>query len=95
MDVFNIFIGKKVLVRTYSAGVHFGILEKRDGKELLLKKAHRIWRWRGALTLSEIAAKGLDIENSQISCEVDAIGLTETIEIIPINSNSNIYAFKN
>ncbi len=39
-----------VLVRTYSAGVHFGILVKRDGKEVTLANCRRIWSWNGANT---------------------------------------------
>lgn len=38
-------IGKEVIVRTYSAGVHFGTLESRNGKEVVLKDARRIWDW--------------------------------------------------
>lgn len=39
-------IGKKVVVRTYSAGVHVGTLSEREGKEVMLVDARRIWRWR-------------------------------------------------
>lgn len=72
-----------VIVRTYSAGVHFGTLRSRDGKEVVLDGARRIWRWRGANTLSEIATKGLDAANSAIACPVDGHVLTEAIEILP------------
>lgn len=82
--------GTKVLVRTYSAGVHFGTLENREGKEIHLLNARRLWSWTGALSLSEIASKGLDIKNSKISVPVEEILLTEAIEIIPINVNSNL-----
>ena len=34
-------IGKQVIVRTYSAGVHFGRLVERDGKEVVLNDARR------------------------------------------------------
>ena len=85
------FIGKKVLIRTINAGVHYGTLVEKDGKEVLLSNAKRIWSWSGALSLSEIAMKGLDIDKSKISVPVDNIILTEAIEIIPINKKSNIY----
>jgi hypothetical protein len=75
--------GPKVIVRTYSAGVHFGTLRERNGKEVILDGARRIWRWRGANTLSEIATKGLDAANSAIACAVNGHVLTEAIEIIP------------
>ena len=50
--------GDYVMVRTYSAGVFAGTLESRDGKEVVLKDARRIWYWDGAASLSELATKG-------------------------------------
>jgi len=59
--------GARVLIRANSAGVHFGTLEERNGQEVRLSNARRLWSWRGALSLSEIASKGVDIPNSKIS----------------------------
>lgn len=73
--------GEPVLVRTYSAGVHFGYIKARRGKEVDLTDSRRIWRWFGAWTLSEIATAGLDIDKSKVAAPVD-ITLTEAIEII-------------
>ena len=72
---------KPVIVRTYSAGVHFGYLKSRNGKEVELERSRRIWRWSGAWTLSEIATNGLDISKSKIAAPISVI-LTEAIEII-------------
>jgi hypothetical protein len=72
---------KPVLVRTTSAGVHFGYLAHRDGREVQLERSRRIWYWRGANTLSEIATAGLDVEHSKVAAPV-SITLTEAIEII-------------
>lgn len=72
---------KPVLVRTYSAGVHFGYLRSREGKEVVLERSRRIWRWYGAWTLSEIATKGLDVNKSKVAAPV-TIALTEAIEVI-------------
>lgn len=74
-------IGSPVLVRTYSAGIHFGYLKRRDGKEVELERSRRIWRWFGAWTLSEIAAAGLDVGKSRVAAPVNIV-LTEAIEII-------------
>ena len=76
-------IGTYVLVRTFSAGVHVGILHSREGKECLLLDARRVWRWRGANTLSELSQKGGDEGYTRISEPVPSIALTEVIEIIP------------
>lgn len=70
-----------VVVRTYSAGVHFGYLASREGKEVHLERSRRLWRWYGAWTLSEIASFGLDVKKSKVAAPVDII-LTEAVEII-------------
>lgn len=70
-----------VIVRTYSAGAHFGYLVARNGKEVQLTKSRRIWQWQGAWTLSEIATSGLDAARSKVGAPVD-ITITEAIEII-------------
>lgn len=70
-----------VLVRTYSAGVHFGTLIERNGKEVRLANARRIWSWRGRNTLNEIALHGVG-EGSRVSEPVPSIQLTEAIEVI-------------
>ena len=75
-------IGAPVIVRTYSAGVHFGYLAGRDGREVSLERSRRIWRWRGANTLSEIALHGVDKAYSRLSEPVSLL-LLECIEIIP------------
>lgn len=72
---------KPVIVRTYSAGVHFGYVVRRDGKEVQLERSRRIWRWFGANTLSEIATSGIDVSKSKIGAPVSIL-LTEAIEII-------------
>jgi hypothetical protein len=71
-----------VVVRTFSAGVHVGVLAKRAGKEVTLATARRIWSWRGANTLSEISLRGVG-SGSRVSEPVPEITLTEAIEIIP------------
>lgn len=70
-----------VIVRTYSAGVHCGTLAARDGKEVRLTNARRIWYWRGANSLHEIALHGV-ATGSKVSETVSDITLTEAIEVI-------------
>lgn len=82
--------GDFVLIRTYSAGVHFGTLMHRDGQEVHLKDARRLWSWSGALSLSEVAMKGIKINESKISVLVDEIVLTQAIEIIAVSKHSNL-----
>lgn len=72
-----------VLIRTRSAGVHVGALQKREGTTVELSGATRVWRWKGANTLSELSQKGADMAYTRISELVPSITLTEVIEIIP------------
>lgn len=77
-------IGEKCIVRTYSAGVHVGIVASIDGTAVTLRDAVRVWRWRGANTLHELAARGPAEEWTRISDRVPSILLTQSIEVIPI-----------
>ena len=73
------------LIRTYSAGVHVGELQSQSGAVVKLKNARRIWRWRGANTLNELANHGAAREWTRISEPVPEITLTEAIEVIPVS----------
>ena len=77
-----------VLVRTYSAGVHFGTLESREGKEVVLTNARRLYQWSGACSLSQVAVDGVRLSGSKISVIVPKITLTEAIEIIPMSQTA-------
>lgn len=77
-------IGKTCIVRTYSAGVFLGTVKERDGKEVTLTNARRIWYWDGAATLSQLANEGTSKPNEcKFPAPVDEILLTEAIEFIP------------
>ena len=81
-------IGTFVVVRTFSAGVHCGILAAQDGKNVTLTGARRIWRWRGANTLNELALNGAAKEYSRISEPVAQLDLSEAIEVIGTTSEA-------
>ena len=77
-------IDKEVIIRTYSAGCWFGRLSSKEGREVILKKARRMWRWHAAegISLSGCAIHGIRQEKSKIVEQVDSVWL-EAIEIIP------------
>lgn len=77
-------LGSFVIVRTYSAGVHVGTLASHNGTIVVLTDTSRIWRWRGANTLHELALHGPAEEWTRISERVPQITLTEAIELIPV-----------
>lgn len=79
------FLGMDVIIRTYAAGVWFGRLAKKSGKEVILHSARRLWRWKckEGISLSEIAIHGVEEAESRI-CEPVPMVWLEAIEIIPV-----------
>ena len=77
--------GKYCVVRTYSAGVHIGLVEwvnPQNSMEVLLKDAIRLWKWEGGgLSLSAVARNGIKGGRLNYTGEVF---LTNVIEMIPV-----------
>lgn len=74
-------LGKRCLLRTYSAGVHIGDVTQINGCEVLLKNALRLWKWEGGgLSLSAVANNG--IVKGRLN-ETGEVYLTNVIEFIP------------
>ena len=90
-------VGKKCMFRTYSAGVHFGELVYKDGQECLVKNARRVWYWKDACSLSQLAMEGSkSINECKIAMTVNEIVLDRVIEIIPMTDEAikNLYGAK-
>lgn len=81
-NVAEIYKGKKVLVRSYGAGVYFGILEDMVGDTVRLSYVRNIWHWTGATCLSQIANKG--ISGDKVSPEVSSMVLTDVCQVLPL-----------
>ena len=75
-------VGSHVIVRTYSAGVFYGVLLEKDGSEVVLKDARRLYYWKtnGGISLSEVALNGLH-SDSKVCAPIDMHWLN-AIEII-------------
>ena len=77
-------IGKRMLVRTYSAGVHIGTITSVNPEnicEVVLKDALRLWKWEGGgLSLSVVASEG--IKGGRLN-KTSEVTLTNAIEFIP------------
>jgi hypothetical protein len=79
----NAKISGYVIVRTASAGVFAGYLHQRNGQEVVLTEARRIWYWSGAASLSQLAVDGTsDPKNCKFPCTVDRVELLQAIEIL-------------
>ena len=77
-------VGKRCIVRTYSAGVHFGLVTAKDGTEVYLTDAYRLWRWEGGgLSLSAVNLDGM--KGGRIN-RTGEVYLTQVIELIPMSA---------
>ncbi len=85
----NGMIGKKCIVRTYSAGVWFGEIAEKSGNEVIVKNARRMWKWWAAegISLSSVALHGVKRDQSKIVEAVPAVWL-EAIELIPASEKA-------
>jgi len=74
---------KYVIARTYSAGVFAGFLESRDGQEVVMRDARRLWQWSGAAPLSQLAMSGTSKpDSSKFPETVYTIELLQVVEIL-------------
>ena len=81
--------GAYVIVRTYSAGVFAGTLANREGREVTLKNARRLWRWAGAASLSQLATTGTSCpEDCRFPAPVEEVLLTEAIELLSVTKQA-------
>ena len=85
----NNMIGKKCVVRTYSAGVWFGEVAEKSGNEVIVKNARRMWKWwaEEGISLSSVALHGVKRDQSKIVESVPAVWL-EAIELIPASDKA-------
>lgn len=74
-------MGKRCLIRTYSAGVHIGDVVYVKDMEVKLENALRLWKWEGGgLSLSSVANNG--IKGGRLN-KTGEVYLTNVIEFIP------------
>lgn len=79
-------LGRRCLIRTYSAGVHIGTVKAVEGMEAHLTDAVRLWKWEGGgLSLSAVANNG--IKGGRLN-RTGEVYLTNVIEIIPIRTEA-------
>jgi hypothetical protein len=80
-----------VIVRTFSAGVFAGYLESRNGREVVLTNARRLWYWAGAASLSQMAMTGTKLPGEcKFPIAVDRVLLLEAIEILDCSEAARI-----
>ena len=78
-------IGKKVIIRSYGAGVFYGTLnevEKCEDKYTVeLTDCRRLWYWDGACSITQLAVEGTKKpENCNFTVTEKSIVVTSVIE---------------
>lgn len=77
-------IGKKVIVRGDRAGVFFGTLAARNGREVKLTDVRRLWYWKGAASDFQLAAEGVkNPKDCKFTMAIDEIEILDAIEVLP------------
>lgn len=77
-------LNKKVIIRADRAGVFFGTLKEKNGNEVVLTEARRLWYWDGAASISQLAVDGTVRPNDcKFTVTVHEIAILGVIEIIP------------
>ena len=81
-------VGKFVILRCYSAGVHAGELVSQTGDQAILRNARRLWSWQAnsGVALSGLAINGL--KSGKVDTMVPDIALTGVIETIPCSDKA-------
>lgn len=85
----DLFLNEYVIVRTYSAGVFAGTLKRKVANEVELHNARRIWYWKGAASLSQLAEEGTKTPTEcQFPAEVSKVLLIGVIEILKVSDKA-------
>ena len=77
------------IIRADRAGVFAGNIKSRDGSEVVLTNVRRLWYWRGAASLSQMAQDGVsDPRNCKFTVTVPEMTVLGVIEIIPCSDKA-------
>ena len=84
------FVGKYVIARCYSAGVHAGTVQSVDGENVILTDSVRLWSWRAkdGLALSGVAQNGIQKDKCKLDSKNPLIYLTGVCELIPCSGTA-------
>jgi hypothetical protein len=104
MDAIKKLIGKKVIIRSYGAGVFFGTLSEAERAEdkwtVELTNCRRLWYWDGACSITQLAVDGTKRpESCKFTVVEPSVVVSSVIELhecsqASITSIENVPAWK-
>ncbi len=78
-----------MIVRTYAAGVFFCKIKERTGTEASLIDSRRIWSWKGAYELTDLAVNGPAFpDECKLSVTIPCREIMRIEEILPVSEKA-------
>lgn len=85
------YIGRKCIVRCYSAGVFFGevkeVTSDANGLNVRLANARKVWYWDGAAAVEQLSQDGCK-DSSKITVAVPELVVANAVQIIPCSDKA-------
>ena len=83
-------VGKYVIARCYSAGVHAGTVQSVDDENVILTDSVRLWSWKAkdGVALSGVAQHGIQKDKCKLDSKNPLIYLTGVCELIPCSDKA-------
>lgn len=77
------------IVRSNGAGVFFGEIKEKDGNRVVMTNARRIWYWKGAASLSQLAQEGTSNPSGcKFPVSVDEVEVFNVLEILSVTDKA-------
>lgn len=78
------------IIRSDRAGVFIGEIVERNGTEVSLANVRKLWSWRGACAVEELATNGVrNPERCRFTVTVPSMVVTGVIQIIPCTEDAS------
>ena len=78
-----------VIVRGDHSGVFFGELKERNGQEVTLGNARKLWYWVGAAAVEQIAKDGVKNPGAcKFTVSVESMIITDAIQVLPCTNDA-------
>jgi len=76
--------GDYVVVRGDRSGVFAGYLKSMNKQEVILTKGRKLWYWKGAYTIENLAVDGTSNPSKcNFTVVVDEMVITDVIQVLP------------